>query len=107
MPSNTTPEGRVKAQVDRILKRHNVWYFKPVSNGMGKHGIPDYICCIPPRGRMLAVECKGDSSLHPTALQQVQLDEISNHGGITFVATPDTVAALDVMLAAMASEIVK
>tara|TARA_R110000851_G_scaffold145480_1_gene284985 strand:- start:752 stop:1123 length:372 start_codon:yes stop_codon:yes gene_type:complete len=44
-----TPEGRVK---DAIKKKLNElapdnFYFLPVSNGMGRHGIPDFICCIP------------------------------------------------------------
>lgn len=102
--SRDTPEGRIKLVVDRILKRHGIWYFKPVSNGMGTHGIPDYICCIPPNGRLLGVECKGKDGLQPTSLQMVQLGLINAHGGLTFIATPGTVAALDVLLTLMKSK---
>lgn len=44
-----TPEGRVKDAIKkRIQDVHpDSFYFLPVSNGMGRHGIPDFICCIP------------------------------------------------------------
>jgi Holliday junction resolvase len=103
MPSNT-PEGKIKATVDRILKRNAVWYFKPVSNGMGTHGIPDYIACVPPNGKLLAIECKGTAAGKPTELQQAQLDRISQHGGHTFVATPATVHHLEIIIAKLAYE---
>lgn len=101
MPSRSTPEGRVKARVDTILKRHNVWYFKPVSNGMGVHGIPDYICCVPPMGVLLAIECKANDGAVPTVLQSLQLGRIKIAGGTTFLATPSTVQDLDVLLTAL------
>ncbi len=94
-----TPEGRVKAAVDRILKRYGTWYVKPVSNGMGRTGIPDYLVCL--RGRFLAIECKGTDKQRPTPLQQVQMGLIHKAGGATFIATPGTVPALDVLLQMM------
>jgi hypothetical protein len=44
-----TPEGKTKAMIDKWLKAKfpTGWWFKPVSMGYGKHGIPDYVCCIP------------------------------------------------------------
>lgn len=89
-----TPEGKVKAGVDRILKRHGAYYVKPVSNGMGRHGVPDYLVCF--MGHFLAIECKGYDNLHPTALQTVQLGLIQQAGGATYVATPGTLPGLDV-----------
>lgn len=97
MPSRSTPEGKVKARVDTILKRHNVWYFKPVSNGMGVHGIADYVCCVP-GGKFLAIECKGEDSGQLTTLQEMQFIRIEAVSGLTFLATPSTVRDLDVML---------
>lgn len=90
-----TPEGKVKAQVDKLLKRYNVWFYKPVSNGMGKHGIPDYVCCT--RGRFLGIECKAGQGVL-TALQRVQREAIVQAGGVYFVATPDTLVDLDRLL---------
>jgi hypothetical protein len=42
-----TPEGRVKHAVKKILSSVRCWWFMPVQNGMGRVGIPDFICCIP------------------------------------------------------------
>ena len=44
-----TPEGKVKAKIKSWLSRTfpSVFQFMPVSNGMGKHGIPDHIACVP------------------------------------------------------------
>ena len=42
-----SPEGKVKDIVRKTLKKFGVWLFAPVSNGMGVHGIPDYVCCVP------------------------------------------------------------
>lgn len=53
-----TPEGKVKAAVKTLLKSMDVWYYLPVSNGMGQHGIPDFICCVPNTGKFLAIETK-------------------------------------------------
>lgn len=91
-----TPEGKIKAAVDKLLKRYGVWYFKPVSNGMGTHGIPDYIVCV--ASKFLAIECKGADNLQPTALQRNQLDRIGASGGVAFVATPGTLVKLEHLL---------
>lgn len=44
-----TPEGRVKNAIKKELKQTHphAFSFIPVSNGMGRHGIPDFICCVP------------------------------------------------------------
>lgn len=42
-----TPEGKVKAAVRRVLNAAGIWSFSPVSNGMGRHGIPDFVACKP------------------------------------------------------------
>ena len=77
-----TPEGKVKAAVTTILKKEGVWYFIPVSNGMGQSGIPDIICCV--SGRFLAIECKAGKN-KPTALQAKQIEDIRHAGGAAAV----------------------
>tara|TARA_R110000772_G_scaffold71363_3_gene156486 strand:+ start:2476 stop:2847 length:372 start_codon:yes stop_codon:yes gene_type:complete len=44
-----TPEGRVKDAIKKHLKTYypDNFHFLPVSNGMGRHGIPDFVCSIP------------------------------------------------------------
>lgn len=81
-----TPESRVKNAVKRLLTERGVWYFMPVSNGMGRHGIPDIICCV--AGRFMAIECKAGSN-KPTALQEREMERIVAAGGEAFVVSDD------------------
>jgi len=79
-----TPEGAVKEAVRKYLKSQNIWFFMPVSNGMGVVGIPDIICCW--NGRFLAIETKAPGKLNNTTPNQKRvLAEINNHGGIAVV----------------------
>ena len=41
-----TPEKKVKKKIVAILKKHNVYYFYPVTGGYGASGVPDVIACI-------------------------------------------------------------
>lgn len=77
-----TPEGKTKARVDKILKKHGVWYFKPRGTVMGQSGIPDYIGCV--NGRFIAVEAKAGNN-QPTELQKRTLLDIALHGGKSLV----------------------
>lgn len=92
MPA-TTPEGKVKEQVKQILKKAGAWYYMPVSTGYGKHGCPDFLICF--RGRFLAIECKAEDGMHPTALQEIQLKQIEDAGGVTWVVTPSVLPELE------------
>ena len=52
----------------------------PVSNGMGKMGIPDFICCW--YGSFLAIEAKAPGKKGTlTPNQSRRLAEIAEHGG--------------------------
>lgn len=81
-----TPEARVKNAVKKLLTEQGVWYFMPVSNGMGRHGIPDIICCA--AGRFLAIECKAGKG-KTTALQQREMERIVEAGGDAMVVSDD------------------
>lgn len=59
----TTPEGKVKEQVKKLLRKYNVYWHMPVQNGMGAPSL-DFVCCV--RGRYFAVETKaGSKALTP------------------------------------------
>lgn len=77
-----TPEGRVKAAVVKVLKKHEVYYFFPATGGYGRSGVPDIVCCA--RGRFLAIECKAGGN-NPTALQAREIERINDAGGIAVV----------------------
>lgn len=92
-----TPEARVKNAVKKLLTEHGAWYFMPVSNGMGRHGIPDIICCV--GGRFMAIECKAGKG-RTTALQQRELERITEAGGAALVVNddPETMEYLQCLL---------
>ena len=77
-----TPEGKVKTKVKRLLVERGIYYFMPVSNGMGRHGIPDIICCA--SGRYLAIETKAGKG-KTTALQEREMERIRDAGGLALV----------------------
>jgi len=99
-----TPEGKVKAKIKAVLKKHKVWNFVPVSGGMGAHGIPDIIACH--KGRFLGIEAKAPNKKNNvSALQKMQLNGIKDAGGIAMVvATDEDIAVLDSMLTSMVAD---
>lgn len=76
----STPEGKVKDAVKKVLKRFApVWYFMPVSGGYGKHGVPDFIVCA--NGRFFVIECKAEGR-DLTELQRREIIKIMECGGV-------------------------
>lgn len=88
-----TPEGRVKAKVDRLLKAKGVWYFSPQAGPYGRSGIPDRIAVV--RGIFVGIECKADPYKKPTALQLECMRQIEDAGGKCFVV--DSQSSLDIV----------
>lgn len=85
----TTPEGKVKAKVKKILEKHGAYYYMPVQNGMGVVGIPDIIACL--NGRFIAIETKAPGKKkNVTPNQQRQLDLIAEAGGVALVIDDPT-----------------
>ena len=87
----STPESKVKAKIKAILKEHGVYYAMPIGTGYGNAGVPDFLCCF--NGRFLAIEAKANGGV-TTALQNKNLRDIENAGGITCVINEDNVSAL-------------
>lgn len=80
----TTPEGAVKRRIREWLRSKGAWFFCPVSNGMGVHGVPDFICCI--NGKFVAIEAKAPGRRGNTsALQDKQIMGIHQAGGVAVV----------------------
>lgn len=96
-----TPEGKVKAQIDKLLKAYKVWYFKPVNNGMAMSGVLDYICCMPD-GHFLGIEAKADAKSKVTELQKLRIDEIREHNGTAMVIHAGNLDELHMFLLAYA-----
>lgn len=85
----TTPEGKVKAAVKKVLQARGIWFFMPMQNGFGVVGIPDFICCW--KGQFLAIETKAPGKRKDTtANQDRKLQEIQEHGGWSLVVDDAT-----------------
>lgn len=82
-----TPENRIKARLDKMLKEEGVWYFSPQAGIYGVAGIPDRIAVV--EGRFVGIECKADRFKKPTALQALRMKEIEDAGGKCFVVYDD------------------
>lgn len=90
----STPEKKMKARVDALLKEFGIWFFAPQSGIYGRSGIPDRIGILP-GGRFFAVEVKAGTKYGLTALQEKALAEIRAAGGATFVVHDEmTLAAM-------------
>lgn len=91
--TRNTPENKVKAALDCMLKEEKVWSFSPQSGIYGTAGIPDRIAIVD--GRFVGIECKADRTKKPTALQFLRMMEIEEAGGKCFVVYDhETIAAV-------------
>ena len=86
-----TPEGKVKDAVKKILKSLNIYYFMPATGGYGRSGVPDIVGCV--NGRFVAIECKAGLN-QPTALQEREMENIKNAGGVAVVINEGSVRGL-------------
>ena len=78
----STPEGKVKAQINRALKTLPRCYkFMPVQSGLGAKTL-DYLLCF--NGRFVAIEAKAPGKTY-TPLQLVHKAEIEAAGGYVFL----------------------
>ncbi len=90
-----TPENAVKARIKALLEVHNAYRVMPVSNGMGAHGIPDFLVCH--HGRFIGIEAKAGKG-RPTELQLSNLRRIDEAGGIGLVINENNIEELDGVL---------
>ena len=95
-----TPEKAVKAKVVKLLKEHGVYYFYPVTGGYGGSGVPDIIACH--RGRFIGIECKAGKN-KPTKLQERNLTQIKDAGGIALVINEDNIGDVYIALVILES----
>lgn len=77
-----TPEARVKRRVTEQLKALGAYYFFPATGGYGSSGVPDIVGCY--KGFFFAIECKAGTN-KTTALQEKQIRDIKNAGGVAIV----------------------
>lgn len=89
----TTPEGKIKREIDRILDDYlGVYVEKPVPSGYGKSGL-DYSCCVD--GHALYIEAKAPGE-QPKPRQKLRMVEMLNAFASVFIISgPDGLKALD------------
>lgn len=78
-----TPEGRIKAALDKMLRAEGVWFYPPQAGPFGGSGIPDRVAIV--SGRFVGIECKADATKLLTALQAKCMADIEQAGGKCFV----------------------
>lgn len=77
-----TPEGKVKAAVNRIIDKYKgVYKFMPVPSGYGPSSL-DYLLCV--NGNFVAIETKAPGK-KPTDRQKMIIGQITRAGGVVFV----------------------
>ena len=94
-------ENDVKKLVKKVFDDALAWSYAPIQNGMGVHGIPDRVGCVPVRitpemvgsvvGLFVAVEAKrpgrrGEKNAGATGQQIDQMTGIIDAGGIAMLA---------------------
>jgi len=93
-----TPEGKVKDAIKRVLRARGTWFYMPVQNGLGVHGIPDFVCCHPvlitedmvgkTLGAFVGIEAKAvGKERNTSAHQKMVIAQINEHGGLAFVTS--------------------
>jgi hypothetical protein len=96
----TTPEGKIKAKVKKLLNRHKVYSHMPVQNGMGSPTL-DFVCCF--LGAYLAIETKAPGK-KPTPRQQKTMGQIRAAEGLALVVScDDDIEKLDQLLTGLAA----
>lgn len=95
--SSYKKEADVKKVIDKALKEAGAYVVMYVPVGFGKAGVPDYIVCI--GGLFLGIEAKLDAKKNPpTKLQQYNMVEIKNAGGLACVVDKSNVEDLPQIL---------
>jgi len=93
-----TPERRVKAKVRKVLDKLGAYYVIPVTGGYGNSGAPDFLVCL--HGRFIGIECKAGKNT-TTPLQEKNLRQLSQAGGIALVVNDENVDAFETELSRM------
>jgi len=91
----TKPEVKVKKQITALLKKHGAYYFTPVTGGFGSSGVPDLVACI--KGRFVGIEAKAGKG-KPTALQDKNLAQIMDAGGVSIIVNENGIEQLQLLL---------
>lgn len=83
----STPEGRIKAKLDKMLHEERVWFYSPQAGPFGRSGVPDRVAIV--QGLFVGIEAKADRTKKPTRLQVHCMEQIEKAGGQCFLVYDD------------------
>jgi len=89
------PEVAVKKKIKALLEKHGAYYFTPVTSGFGSSGVPDFVACI--KGKFIGIEAKAGKG-KTTALQDKNLTQIMNAGGVAVIVNESGLENLQLLL---------
>jgi len=93
----STPEGKVKDEIKKILNSyHGVWWFMPVMGGYGTSGIPDFIACV--MGKFLAIEAKATAKSKLRPMQEKHITDIGDASGYATIRHAGNIDELHKMM---------
>lgn len=90
-----TPEAKVKKAVRQVLDGLGAYYVMPVTGGYGRQGAPDFLVCL--NGQFIGIETKAGKG-RLTALQEMNLKQIIDAGGVSLVIREDDVKYIPSLL---------
>jgi Holliday junction resolvase len=92
----STPEGKVKTKVKKLLDSYGALHFSPMGTGYGVSGVSDIICLY--KGKFIAIECKADEKKLPTELQKRFLQRVIDWGGVGLIIHDKNIGMLEAAL---------
>jgi hypothetical protein len=84
-------EKDVKEACKKLFKKYGVYYYMPVPVAYSRTGVPDFLCCV--RGHFVGVETKYGYN-KPSPRQEIEMQEIRNADGTTFVVNEKNIEEL-------------
>ena len=98
MVAKKVSEKWVKAQVVKMLKELEAYYFYPVASGYMRTGVPDIVVCF--KSHFIGIECKVGTN-KTTEIQDRNLIAIKKNGGYALVVNETNLDELKEMLHGM------
>jgi hypothetical protein len=95
----STPEGKVKAKIKKLLNKYGAYSHAPVQNGMGKPTL-DFVCCV--NGLYLTIEAKTRGK-KPTTRQETTMGQVSKAGGLAVWVDEDRLESFETLLIKLSS----
>lgn len=90
-----TPEGKVKKDIDGLLKQYQCYSIKPATGGYGVSGALDYACSLKHIGFWVEAKAKNGKV---SALQHHQIVQIFASDGIPVVVGPEDIEDFEGLL---------